>query len=123
GPDGRGARARPEAGRLRRPRRRLGRRALDDSGRHRARRARSRAGGRPLRAFRLPRPRPLPEQSTLRHALRLRRPRGAAAPMTATEKGMTDTEKARSDALVFFGASGDLAYKKIFPALQSLAAR
>ena len=27
----------------------------------------------------------------------------------------------RSDALVFFGATGDLAYKKIFPSLQSLA--
>jgi glucose-6-phosphate 1-dehydrogenase len=27
------------------------------------------------------------------------------------------------DALVFFGATGDLAYKKIFPALQNLAAR
>src|SRR5262245_5031196 len=26
----------------------------------------------------------------------------------------------RSDALVFFGATGDLAYKKIFPALQAL---
>jgi len=26
----------------------------------------------------------------------------------------------RSDALVLFGATGDLAYKKIFPALQSL---
>jgi glucose-6-phosphate 1-dehydrogenase len=29
----------------------------------------------------------------------------------------------RSDALVFFGASGDLAYKKIFPALQAIARR
>jgi glucose-6-phosphate 1-dehydrogenase len=29
----------------------------------------------------------------------------------------------RSDALVFFGATGDLAYKKIFPALQNLVAR
>jgi glucose-6-phosphate 1-dehydrogenase len=29
----------------------------------------------------------------------------------------------RSDAFVFFGASGDLAYKKIFPALQSLIKR
>src|SRR5438270_3684612 len=29
----------------------------------------------------------------------------------------------QSDALVFFGATGDLAYKKIFPALQSLVAR
>ena len=29
----------------------------------------------------------------------------------------------RSDALVFFGATGDLAYKKIFPALQALSRR
>ena len=29
----------------------------------------------------------------------------------------------RSDAIVFFGATGDLAYKKIFPALQSLVRR
>ncbi|MDB4987311.1 MAG: zwf1, partial [Myxococcaceae bacterium] len=29
----------------------------------------------------------------------------------------------RSDALVFFGASGDLAYKKIFPALQAMVRR
>src|SRR5207249_11344267 len=32
-------------------------------------------------------------------------------------------ERPRSDALVFFGATGDLAYKKIFPALQSMARR
>jgi len=32
-------------------------------------------------------------------------------------------EKQRSDALVFFGASGDLAYKKIFPALHAMARR
>ena len=31
--------------------------------------------------------------------------------------------KPRSDALVFFGATGDLAYKKIFPALQSMLRR
>lgn len=30
---------------------------------------------------------------------------------------------ARCDALVFFGATGDLAYKKVFPALQALAKR
>ena len=29
-------------------------------------------------------------------------------------------DRPRSDALVFFGATGDLAYKKIFPALQSM---
>ena len=28
-----------------------------------------------------------------------------------------------SDAFVFFGATGDLAYKKIFPALQAMAKR
>ena len=32
-------------------------------------------------------------------------------------------ETAPSDALVFFGATGDLAYKKIFPALQALSKR
>jgi len=32
-------------------------------------------------------------------------------------------ETPRSDALVFFGATGDLAYKKIFPALQAMARR
>ena len=31
--------------------------------------------------------------------------------------------KPRADALVFFGAAGDLAYKKIFPALQAMARR
>src|SRR5215468_1781338 len=30
---------------------------------------------------------------------------------------------ARSDALVFFGATGDLAYKKIFPSLQAMLKR
>ena len=29
----------------------------------------------------------------------------------------------RSDGLVIFGASGDLAYKKIFPALQAMSRR
>jgi glucose-6-phosphate 1-dehydrogenase len=32
-------------------------------------------------------------------------------------------DNSRSDALVFFGASGDLAYKKIFPSLHALAKR
>jgi len=34
-----------------------------------------------------------------------------------------DIGRQPSDALVFFGASGDLAYKKIFPALQAMARR
>src|SRR4051812_10728394 len=32
-------------------------------------------------------------------------------------------DEARSDALVFFGATGDLAYKKIFPAIQHMLRR
>jgi len=36
---------------------------------------------------------------------------------------VTKNGRPRSDALVFFGATGDLAYKKIFPALQSMAGR
>jgi glucose-6-phosphate 1-dehydrogenase len=36
------------------------------------------------------------------------------------EKGMNNSH---SDALVFFGATGDLAYKKIFPALQAMVTR
>jgi glucose-6-phosphate 1-dehydrogenase len=36
---------------------------------------------------------------------------------------MTNKQRPRSDALVFFGATGDLAYKKIFPALQAMARR
>lgn len=36
---------------------------------------------------------------------------------------MNTTPQAESDAFVFFGATGDLAYKKIFPALQSLIQR
>ncbi len=36
---------------------------------------------------------------------------------------MTKNDRPRSDALVFFGATGDLAFKKIFPALQCMAGR
>lgn len=36
---------------------------------------------------------------------------------------MSNGTRPRSDALVFFGASGDLAYKKIFPAFQAMARR
>ena len=36
---------------------------------------------------------------------------------------MTTAAAVRSDALVFFGATGDLAYKKIFPSLQAMIKR
>jgi glucose-6-phosphate 1-dehydrogenase len=37
--------------------------------------------------------------------------------------GAMPAPRCRSDALVFFGATGDLAYRKIFPALQAMARR
>ena len=37
--------------------------------------------------------------------------------------GRTNVGQIQSDALVFFGATGDLAYKKIFPALQAMVKR
>jgi len=42
--------------------------------------------------------------------------------MTATTAGVL-ADDAHSDALVFFGATGDLAYKKIFPSLQAMIKR
>src|SRR2546428_13685132 len=74
------------------------------------------AGARPrrlaLRTLQLARRGGGPGPPALRHAVRVRRP--------CREQAMT---AARSDALVFFGATGDLAYKKIFPALQAMARR
>jgi glucose-6-phosphate 1-dehydrogenase len=43
--------------------------------------------------------------------------------MVATMPDPSPDGAARSDALVFFGASGDLVYKKIFPALHAMARR
>src|SRR5205814_1909045 len=50
------------------------------------------------------------------------------ADFSATESRSTFSKErcmngVASDALVFFGASGDLAYKKIFPALQAMCKR
>ena len=44
----------------------------------------------------------------------------AAEDVWRREKERHMTAPVRSDALVFFGATGDLAYKKIFPALQGM---
>ncbi len=43
--------------------------------------------------------------------------------MSEKPANATDSSTFRADALVFFGATGDLAHKKIFPALQALAKR
>ncbi|MGC1796445.1 MAG: hypothetical protein WA713_10205, partial [Candidatus Acidiferrales bacterium] len=52
-------------------------------------------------------------------------PHPAAADTTTVNPAATNvtTTKVPSDALVFFGATGDLAHKKIFPALQAMIKR
>src|SRR5262249_26170561 len=52
-----------------------------------------------------------------------RRPRGEERRKTGRLKGPSTMTGSHSDALVFFGATGDLAYKKIFPALQAMSKR
>jgi glucose-6-phosphate 1-dehydrogenase len=47
----------------------------------------------------------------------------AMSPQLSTEPKNHQTGGTASDALVFFGATGDLAYKKIFPALHSMVRR
>src|SRR6266566_817430 len=109
-PDRGGARDRPDARALHGARLGLGRGAVD------ARRggARPRARGRALRALRLERRSGLPGPPALRHAVRVRRP---------CREGARQMSPPRSDGLVIFGASGDLAYKKIFPALDAMTRR
>src|SRR5207253_2891188 len=113
-PDRGGARDRPDARALRRARVGLGRGALDARRGDRRGGARSRARGRALRALRLERRSRLPGPPALRHAVRVRRP---------CREGARQMSPPRSDGLVIFGASGDLAYKKIFPALDARTRR
>src|ERR1051326_6134016 len=47
-------------------------------------------------------------------------PSPAGTAFGRNERGVAEP---RSDALVFFGATGDLAYEQIFPALRALAGR
>ena len=82
---------------------RLRRGPLDGRRRQRRGRARPRADRRALRALRLPRPGPLPEQGALRHALGFRRPRGeevkrrttAAAPTRSSSSAPPATSPTR----------------------------
>src|SRR5262249_62391221 len=110
------ARRRPGPPGLRGPRLRLGRGPLDPQGRHR----RGGPGAGPLRlrlrALQLARRGRVPGQAPLGDALPVRRsPREEGRQVTMAET--------RADALVFFGATGDLAYKKIFPSLQAMIRR
>ena len=106
--------ARPGAREVRRQGLRLGRGALDAGRRQRRRRAGPRADRVALRALRLARRELTSRTRCSRRCACVRRPRREDRSAWSAE---------RSDALVFFGATGDLAYKKIFPALQALARR
>ena len=105
----------PAVGRLRRSGLRLRRRTLDGHGRDRRERPRPRHHGLAVRALQLPGRGRFRRQAALGHAQRVRRARRERAVMT--------TAPQHADALVFFGATGDLAYKKIFPALYSMTKR
>src|SRR5262249_53291643 len=110
----------PWARGLRGSRVRLRRGPVDDQGGDRRGGARARAHLRALRALQLARRGGFRPQGALGHALRVRRRRREA--VERGERTMT-TSNLQSDAFVFYGATGDLAYKKIFPALQAMERR
>src|SRR5689334_23516031 len=73
---------------------------------------------RPLPALQLAWRGGLRRPAALGHALRVRRPSRKVVDVAGATMS-----NAKSDAFVFFGATGDLAYKKIFPALQAMVKR
>ena len=126
-PDGDGPAQGPRAVGLRGPRLRLGRGALDDQGGDRRGGAGAGAHHGALRALQLARRGRLRGQAALGDALRSsaatsRKP-PASEPPADSRAIPGERWRSQSDALVFFGATGDLAYKKIFPALQAMVKR
>src|SRR6185369_1300926 len=115
GPDRGRVRRGSRARRLQRPRLGFGRGALGARRRQRPRRAGARARGVAVRPLRLARRERVPGPPAL----------GAAPPVRRARREVPDRNvmSVRSDALVFFGITGDLAYKKIFPALHAMARR
>ena len=121
----------PEPRQLRGQGLRLRRGTLDRRRGQRPRRARARADGVAVRALCLARAGRLPEPRALRDALRLRWPRGEEVATVWPEPAMTtenpfrvglQSERAPSACVfVIFGASGDLAHRKLLPALYNLA--
>src|SRR5262249_6583874 len=87
-------------------------------------RRRTRAGsfGCALSALQLTRRVRLRRQVAFRDALSVRRTPREKERQAGCLKGHI-MEHSHSDAFVFFGATGDLAYKKIFPALQAMVKR
>src|SRR4029453_18465444 len=69
------------------------------------------------RSFRARASRTRPNGAIVRGVRRWRAPAGSLVPMSAMS-GIR--REGKSDALVLFGITGDLAYQKIFPALQAM---
>src|SRR6185437_9920245 len=113
-PDGVGTHQRPETRALPRSGVRLRRGPMDHQGGYRRSCARPRAHRGPLRALQLARRGGLRRQDAVCSPLRVR---------WARREGSGHMSATQSDALVFFGATGDLAYKKIFPSLQAMMKR
>ncbi len=102
----------PEPEVVRWARLRLWRGTLDHQGLHRRGRAAPVLDHGALRALLFAGKRRLRRPSPFSDALRLRRPRGEEV-----------VSREAADALVFYGATGDLAFKKVFPALQCMVRR
>ena len=114
-----GAARKPGPGQVRRPGVGLGRGALDDRGSHRRVGSGSRPQCRAVRTLQLARRGRLRRQGVVRPALRIRRPRRKGR----RQEGRRLMTASRSDALVLFGVTGDLAHKMIFPALYAMVKR
>src|SRR5439155_23474249 len=78
----------------------------------------------PVRPLRLPPGGVAGHEGRRRAAPAVRRPRGPPG-MTdgQTSQQLASGSRPRADALVLFGATGDLAYKKLFPSLYHLSER
>ena len=109
---------------LRRSRRRFGRGALDGRGGDRCRCAGTGAGHRALRPLCFAGAGRFCQPAALGHALWLRwTPRAQRRCEQPAVSGTLRAVENPTDAFVFFGATGDLAYRQIFPALQALVRR
>src|SRR5439155_152050 len=133
-PDRGCARRQPSPRTVRGARLRLGRRALDAARGDRRVGARAGALGRGLRALQLARRGRVRQPRALGDASRLRRPPGENDVTVAEaqresplqnplEEGLRVRRKPDPCSLVIFGASGDLAHRKLMPALYALAFR
>ncbi len=82
------------------------------------------------RVAKKPRPAKAPAEPQRKASPQIRARSAARSALSSTDRSAGPTAAqpvtrpaARSDALVLFGATGDLAYKKIFPALQTMSLR